>query len=317
MMEISAGFDEGDEFSNRLADLLPAGPPISEEQQIGRASGIADCERRIRHGEVLKVLEQRRCGKTSFARSAVNRVASRGGLTADLNLRELAGPEHAARELANQLAPGWARLGAGPGGLRDLARRLAGADKAAGDDSEAGAILRAVSELLGDHANAQPDISTVLRRAASRAKRRGGAILFDEAHVIGDWPQEPAFALGATLRNLSDLGVVIASSEQHALELLTAEGQPLEFVGRRYPLPPIVREDWEVGLAGRFARLGVPIEPDALKLLLDESRGQPWCTMALAHESARIARETDHTTVAVVRTALIRVAKDEAWQRLR
>lgn len=138
--------------------------------------------------------------------------------------------------------------------------------------------------------------------------------------MIASWPAAEQEALGAALRDITRLGVVIASSERRALELLSAEGGPLQYVGDRFPVPPIAEADWRSELAVRFGRLGVPIEPGALDLLLERSTSQPYCTMLLARESAIVAitgtgpgglcAETH------VHAGLLMAMRDEAWQDL-
>jgi hypothetical protein len=75
------------------------------------------------------------------------------------------------------------------------------------------------------------------------------ALFLDEAHVIASWPGKEQAALGAALRDIPGLGVVIASSERRALELLSGDGGPLQYVGDRFSLPPIEEADWRSELA--------------------------------------------------------------------
>lgn len=294
----------------RLSDWLPAGPPIREDQQIGRGATIADVTARLRQAEVLKLLEPRRVGKTSVARAALDRIATEGGICAEVNLAERRTPEATAEALAKRLAPGL--VDAARGGMGGVVGRLSRARPEQALGPEPSFIIRLVAELVHE----APDITLVLERARRRIPDVPFAVLLDEAHVLADWPG--AESLGAALRdNAHAIGAVIASSEARALERLTADDGPLRFVGQRFPLSPIARADWEHELAQRFARLDVPIEPTALALLLDESTGHPYCTMLLAREAARVADEVGRTTEAAVRAALLTVAQDEAWQRLR
>ena len=82
-------------------------------------------------------------------------------------------------------------------------------------------------------------------------------------------------------------------------------------------MPPIPGEDWRSGLRGRSIELGIPITDDALDLLLEQSRGHPYCTMLLAHESARVSAGMQETSAAAVAAALVSVQRDEALQELR
>lgn len=109
-------------------------------------------------------------------------------------------------------------------------------------------------------------------------------------------------------------GVVVASSEASALEQLVQPGGPLQYVGERFPLPPISREDWERTLPARFEQLDLPIDADALGRILDESREHPYCTMLLARAAARVGALTGRVTADAVAWALVEVERDEAWR---
>jgi hypothetical protein len=173
-------------------------------------------------------------------------------------------------------------------------------------------VLRVAEELL--NGNACP--ATVLERAAARTKASVTTVLLDEAHVLATWPESMRAAMGGVLKDNKALGVVVASSEQRALERLTSSDGPLRYVGTRFSLPPIAQEDWRAGLRERFATLDAPITPAALGLLLDRSQGHPYCTMLLAHESGRLGMDLGEVSDAVVQAALAIASRDEAWQEL-
>ena len=105
-----------------LEELLRAGPPLTEEQQIGRRPTIEDLAERLQRGEVKKLYEARRVGKTTVARSALRRFRAAGGIDAEVNLAIHRDPGKAASELASQLAAGMT----GPAAARSTLRRVAG-----------------------------------------------------------------------------------------------------------------------------------------------------------------------------------------------
>lgn len=301
------------ELRSDLEELLRAGPPLTEEQQIGRGSAIEDLAERLRRSEVKKLYEARRVGKTTVARAALRRFRIAGGIDAEVNLAIHRTPGDAASELASQLAAGITAPEAARSALRRFAGTLTPARRDLDDD--ASAILDLVDGLLGDGR----DPARVLVNAGRHA-RRSLAVFLDEAHVIGSWPPADQEALGAALRNATNLGVVIASSEQRAFELLSDEGGPLQYVGDRFLLSSIADADWRSELAKRFARLGVPILPSALDLLLESSGGHPYRTMLLARESAIAAisgaGQGGRCSETHIRAGLLVARRDEAWNEL-
>ncbi len=113
---------------------------------------------------------------------------------------------------------------------------------------------------------------------------------------------------------------MIASSERRAFELLSGEGGPLQYVGDRFSLSPIADADWRSELANRFARLGIPVLPAALDLLLESSGGHPYRTMLLARESAIAAisgaGEGGRRSETHIRAGLLVARRDEAWNEM-
>jgi hypothetical protein len=302
-----------EELRSDLEELFRAGPPLTETQQIGRGPIIEGLAERLRRGEVKKLYEARRVGKTTVSRAALRRFRAAGGVEAEVNLAVYREPRDVASELASQLAAGMTVPEAARSAVQRLTGLLSSARQEVGDD--ASAIIDLVDRLLED---GRSPAGVLLN--ADRHARRKLAVFLDEAHVIAGWPRSDQDALGAALRDVANLGVIVASSERRALELLSGEGGPLQYVGDRFPLPAIAEADWRSELARRFARLGVPILPSALDLLLRESKGQPYCTMLLARESA-IAAIVDagpagRCSETHVRAGLLVAKEDEAWDDL-
>lgn len=311
MSDSNQGWPEA--LTSALEECFRAGPPLTEAQQIGRAPTIEGLASRMLRGEVKKLYEARRVGKTTVARGALRRVRAAGGVDAEVNLAIHSDPEVVAAELASQLAAGMTAAEELRSGLRRVAGTLMPARRQLGD--EATAILDVMDRLL---ANTKSP-AHVLVNAGEHARCKL-AVFLDEAHVIADWPATEQDALGAALRNLTNLGVVIASSERRALELLSGEGKPLQYVGDRFTLPDIAEADWRSELARRFARIGAPIVPAALDYLLETAKGHPYCTMLLARESAISALSAAGygalCSEAHVEAGLLAARRDEAWQDL-
>jgi hypothetical protein len=126
--------------------------------------------------------------------------------------------------------------------------------------SEEAVIGEVVAGLLGE----RPLIGSVLERCSEAIAGQNAAILFDEAHLIADWPADQQASLREFLRNDERIGVIVSSSLGSALERLTGEDGPLRYVGQSRPIPPIDRGDWEAALPARFDAVEAPIDADAL-----------------------------------------------------
>lgn len=288
-----------------ISDWFPAGPPIREEQQVGRLPFIEGIEERMLDGDKVKLLEKRRTGKSSVGQAVIARfrAADRAGGRIDLSRQH--DPARAAHELAEQLAPSLAMMGKAKQATGWLAALWA---KLSPGSEEAG-LGEVVAALLGE----RPLIGSVLDRCGEAIVGQDAAVLIDEAHLIGDWPPDEQASLREFLRNDERIGVIVSSSLASALERLTGVDGPLRYVGQRLPIPPIDRGDWQAALPARFAAVGAPIDAAALELLLDESRGHPYCTMLLCRTSARAALPGGRTGIAAVSAGLLEVRQDEGW----
>jgi hypothetical protein len=299
-----------------VAEVLPAGPPLTEQQQIGRHAARDSCQERLLEGSVLILMEPRRVGKTSFARAALARVAAAGGQTAELQLTSYPDPELAATELARQLVGGLDRV-VEPS--RRSLDRLRGLSAPADAGGEAPLLADLAKALLGD-ARGFP---AVFAHAIDHLPADGhGAVLLDEAHVIAQWPKPLQDALCLLLRANSRLGVVIASSETRALNELVGPGGALQYAGYRFPLPAIDPGDWRTGLRERFVLLGLSAQDELLDRLIELAGAHPYRTMRLAQETARVARSLPSTAAPApvgngdLEAALLTVRSDPAWTEL-
>jgi len=212
-------------------------------------------------------------------------------------------PIEAGVRLAQQLAPGL-EVVAAAGRLTTWLRATLG------DLTETVDRLAAVENALLQHASP----GRVLDACALALADDPAAVLIDEAHHAAGWEPQFQSDLRNFLRDDQRIGVVVSSSERHALEELTQPDGPLEYVGQRFLLPPIAREDWQSELPKRFSAVGAPIEAGGLERLLNESRGHPFCTMWLARESARLGLVVGRVDDAIVEAALHIVERDEQWE---
>jgi hypothetical protein len=271
-----------------ISELFPAGPILSEERQIGRVPAIEALAARLRAGDVTRIFDRRRWGKSSVARAALTRLETDGLIARRLPLDEYPTSAAAATFLASTFASPAARVAQS---TRRLGGRLGAPLKRVGR-TIGSPETSLVGELLGGLSAEQLTLQNVLMLIPQELAKTGkrAALAIDEAHVIAKWSDEERAALRAFFaRDDRCTGVVLASSEARAEEMLK-QPEVLGYLGEHFTLPPIADADWRHGLRERFDRAGVPIAPDALDLLLDESRGHPYCTMLLAKHAAARSR---------------------------
>jgi hypothetical protein len=295
-----------------ISDLFPAGPIIDERHQIGRGPSIEALTDRLRAGDVVRVFDRRRWGKSSVARAALARLEAEGLVAVRLPLDEYPTASAAAAFLANALRTPGERAASE---ARSLGRRLGGALSRAGQtvgSEEASAIGGLLEGLKPEEVTLERVLGAIPDELTKTNRR--GAIAVDEAHVIAQWSRDERASLRAFMARDDRLtGIALASSDHHA-ERKLKRSSVLGYLGEEFTLPAIDIGDWRHGLRSRFERAEVPIDNEALELLLDESRCHPYCTMLLAKHSAELAQSFGAVTTSVIRLALPTVQKHEAWR---
>lgn len=298
-----------------ISDLFPAGPVLDEEHQVGRIDSIEGLAERLRAGDVVRIFDRRRWGKSSVARAALQRLRTEGLITARVALDEYPTPAAAAAVLTEafvappQRAEAAARsVGSRIGEVLSRGGKLTGSE----DASVLGGLLEGLRPEEVSLQRVLSSIPEVLTR-----HDRHAAIVIDEAHVIASWESEVRGALRAFLADGGRrAGVALASSDGRA-ERKLRRSSVLGYLGEEFTIALIATPDWIHSLRLKFEAAGVPIDADALALLLEESRGHPYCTMLLAKQTAQLALPFGAVSKSVVQLALPTVEKHDAWRKLR
>jgi hypothetical protein len=295
-----------------ISELFPAGPIIDERHQIGRGPSIDALTDRLRAGDVVRVFDRRRWGKSSTARAALSRLAAEGFVAIRLPLDEYPTASAAATFLASAFRTRGERT---ESGARSLGSRIGTTIARAGQtfgSEEASLIGGLLEGLKPEDITLQRVLDAIPTELTKTARR--GAIAIDEAHVIAKWGRDDLASLRAFMaRDDRITGIALTSSDNRAERKLRSS-KVLGYLGEEFTLPAINIDDWRHGLRSRFDHAGVPIDAAALELLLEESRCHPYCTMLLAKHAAELGRPFEAVTASVIRLALPTVEKHEAWK---
>jgi len=319
---------------------FPVGVPIRPEaRQIGRGPAIDGLARQVvEHRQHTLLIEERRVGKTSMAWAVLDRVrAADRGWAIEVNLKR--GPITSSADLAQQLAEQARAAGVGIESrgeqvaerLRDGAR-IGGAPivKALGkllgveELAEVADVADAIDQALAtDDEGAGVDLRSVLHAlvAASIAADAVLVIFVDEAQRLAtDWHDEDdgLYAQEALAEVMEDHDghavLLLAGSERGALEKLLAEGQPLHHDGMAFDVPAIAREDWQHALPGRFAEIGLDVEPARIDQILEGTGGHPAQTMRVcAHIRELADGQPFEITDVLVARAIKTASKHPSW----
>lgn len=295
--------------------IFPLEAPIRPEgRQIGRGPSIDALEQQVvGSAQHTLLFAERHVGKTSMAWAVLDRVrAAHEAWAIEVNLSR--GPIETSAQFATRLAEQaraasirlestrQARLGrvknaakkSGAPSLRAAARSL-GLEELA----DASFVAQAIDQALGaDDEEGRSDLREVLRgiQAAGIAAERPIVLFVDEVQrLCTHWKDEDDSvraqeALAEVMEHPDGRVVMLlAGSEQSAIEQLLAPNRPLHRDGMIFDVPPISNEDWQYGLKARFSEIQLDIAPERIEQILHVSGGHPQRTMRVCAHVQQLA----------------------------
>jgi hypothetical protein len=305
--------------------LFPIDQPVMPEtRQIGRRAAIEGLTQGVEAVTHQWLIGERRIGKTSVAKATLARLRAKGTIALDLDLSklEIRGPADLAREIAWQAQA--AQVGApnarkGPRFLKGRGQEVRGVGnvlKAAGYD-EVGEALSAVSAFLAGADEGTPELGEALEALAlhARATESHVVVLFDEVHLLAQFPGAEADLARWCREPDSPVVFVFAGSEETAVRALRDDGRPLAAIGQEFSLPSIEYAEWLPGLRDRFAEAGVEIGEGQIYKIISVADGHPRRTMLIASHVhlAALAQPTHRATEALVELAIGDAKRDRSW----
>jgi hypothetical protein len=302
--------------------VLPVGPPVSLEWQIGRTRDIEQVRLAAENGEDIVLIDVRRTGKTTVALCALELLANAGQMVFPLDATENAPTtvdlaERLTRQLAAYRTAAANASAAALQAVRVLHEVGTGATNFIEDEQLRQAVETGLAALRPTVRTGVEQLDEILSEIGREAQSRGclAVVLIDEVQAISEW--EDAEELQGMLR--TRLGAregvpsfVFAGSAPTALDTLFRRGGMLAFHGITHQLGAITDADWREGLTRAFRELGCDIAEEAIEEALLESEGHPLRTMLVARETHRIV-QTSQTPEAVTRGHV--VAGAEAAKR--
>jgi len=258
------------------------GGVVGRDSFCNRRRELKDLMRAMENGERLFVFSERRMGKTSLVKLALDNLPKRGYLGAYVDLWATDGPASFATTIARSVAQGLAST----------------SDKLLGSAREFfGRLTPTVSmtpegtpQLTFAERNARLDgaaIEEILAGPARIARERGTrvVIVLDEFQRILEYEDDSVERiLRSVIQDQPDVAYVFLGSRKHLLrEMVLDQNRPLYRSGGHYPLGPIATEHWLPFVRKRFADSDIRIEDEDIRRVCALTEGHPFYTQLLCH----------------------------------
>jgi len=275
--------------------LFPTDEPLPAERMIGRGEDVDELAAQLRGGIHRILAAPRRTGKSTVCRAAIARLGESGAYTVSVSLFELTSTASLAERMA-QLTLANRRP------LARLVERVRGSGELMLKGAALTLSVKATAE-LGDGVDvalrpgsAASDPRAALLRALRMLERiaerdsRPLMLFIDELQEIssGDYGDGHRILkeMREVLASSPHVTCLFAGSVEHLMrELFTNRQRGLYGFGGFHDLTPITGQEWNDGLAARFAEDHVRVDPDALERVVALGRGHPRCTMLIAQQA--------------------------------
>jgi hypothetical protein len=148
-------------------------------------------------------------------------------------------------------------------------------------------------------------------QVAAERKRRV-AIVFDEFQEILSLDERFPNLMRAVFQNQPEVSHVYLGSKRHLLERIFSDrNEPFWRSAKQVEIGPIAAEKFVSFVAARFAATGKGITDDALRRLLQATRGHPYATQELAYFTWELVPGGAEALGADVEEALTQVLRSE------
>ena len=278
------------------------GGVVGKDAFCNREKELADLVKAMKNSERLFVYSERRIGKTSLIRQALERLPKRQFLSAYIDLWPTDGEESFAIASAKAIAESMATTA---GRMLETARQFFGrltpliSADAAGNPQISFEFARSGIKT--------PDLVEVLSapgKIAAKRERRV-VIVFDEFQRILEYSSDLAErSLRTAIQNQKGVSYIFLGSRKHLIqEMFVDQSRPLYRAGGHYPLGPISTQDWLPFIRDRFRGSDKLISDSLIRSICQRTGGHPFYTQHLCHAIWEICETGSQVTEETIECA--------------
>ena len=278
------------------------GGVVGKDAFCNREKELADLVKAMKNSERLFVYSERRIGKTSLIRQALERLPKRQFLSAYIDLWPTDGEESFAIASAKAIAESMASTA---DRMLETARQFFGrltpliSADAAGNPQISFEFARSGIKT--------PDLVEVLSapgKIAAKRERRV-VIVFDEFQRILEYSSDLAErSLRTAIQNQKGVSYIFLGSRKHLIQkMFVDQSRPLYRAGGHYPLGPISTQDWLPFIRDRFRGSDKLISDSLIRSICQRTGGHPFYTQHLCHAIWEICETGSQVTEETIECA--------------
>lgn len=268
-----------------------------------RTRELADLRRAAENGDRLLVYAERRMGKTSLVKRAMEALPQEAFLPIYIDVWPTSDAVSLAKAVATATVEAAAtRTDKALETAKDVVRRLV---PTLTTDPGGNPVVQFGSRV--DDAP-EPILEDALDAPARLAEKRGKrvVVIYDEVQRLAEYGDDTAERLLRS-RTQAHEGVayLFTGSRKHLIrEMFMDRGRPLYQAAGHYPVGAIATEHWVPFVTARFERAGKYIDEGVVAALCERTEGHPYYTQHLAHALWEITPPDETATASRLDEAL-------------
>jgi hypothetical protein len=267
---------------NRMKNPFKYGGIVSLTSFCNRKSELAELRRVFENGDRLFIYSERRVGKTSLIKMALNQLPDDRFLKVYVDLWPTTDEIDFAFRLATAITESTKHAATA---MLDFAKKFFGSMKPAITMETDGTPKVIFGASRGDAAPPNlDDVLASLAGIADQTKRRI-VVIFDEFQQIAEYESEATERkLRSAIQHHQEISYIFLGSKRHLLEQMFVDKQrPLYRSASHYPLGMIPEQEWIPFIKEKFDATQKPIETALIKELCRFTHGHPFYTQHLSH----------------------------------
>ncbi len=276
---------------------------VGEGSFCNREKEISDIRRAMENGDRLFIFSERRLGKTSLVKRALQELPRSEIIGAYVDLWPTDGEASFAIAIAKAITES---LSGTADKMLEIAQRFfSRLLPAITSDSEGNPqITFSFRDSVGD----SPELDEVLRTPGLIAGKRGRKVVmvFDEFQRILEYGTDKAErTLRSAIQDQSGVSFIFLGSKKHLIQkMFVDQDRPLYKSGGHYPLGPIALGSWKPFIKGHFQETGKMIDDTHITKICDQTGGHPFYTQHFCHAVWELCEQGSPVTGGMIEAAI-------------